>query len=221
MAIDSIVQSDKSLELYELAQDISSLLKVDLGSGTVPSEKAMVDQQNSLMKYRNYLVSVIIEKEIDPADNNLMLEEFLSQYGLELPFDIKKYIDEGDIVEIYSEDFVQIYRNSEFFKFCSYDIYTILSNPFDKLFRRDPEITEAIVKRAIACMGAAKGVEPAGVPPHLMQEHFARNSKVFKIHHKWCSPVLSKETGAVMGFFCSQRAELYSESNVVGIGISN
>ena len=113
---------------------------------------------------------------------------------------------------------MQMYRNQEFFKFCSYDIFTVLTQPFDVLFRRDAEISQLIFQRAQACLKEMKGVEPANVPPHEMQEHFARNSKIFSIDHKWCSPVVSSLTGKTLGLFCSQRATEHGKSNVSGIG---
>ncbi len=148
----------------------------------------------------------------------MKFNEFLDKYSLRVPFAPEEFIADGDIVEVYTEDFVQLYRNNNFFKYCSYDLKTLLQHPFDVLFRRDEEVTRKIAERALECLNHGKGIEPVGIEPHLMQEHFARNNRVFRIEHKYCSPVFSKVTGQVMGFFCSQRATPFGHSNVSGLG---
>lgn len=204
----------------DIVHDIVRLLGINKSFETTPNHLS-ADSFNKLVANRNYLLHTITEKRIHPSDDIRMLQEFLDQHNLYLPFELKKYIDEGDIIEIYSEDFVQIYRNKTFFEFCSYDMDTILSNSFDTLFRRDPEITKALLSQAQLCLTQFTGVQPIGTPVHYMQEHFANNSKIFKIEHKWCSPVVSKINNKTLGLFCSQKATLQGNSNVYGIGFVN
>jgi len=148
------------------------------------------------------------------------LQKFLDEHGFYLPFNIESYIDPGDIIEVYSEDCVQIYRNSALEKLCSYDRETLETQPFDVLFKRDLEITEALIERTKECLGGPKEVSAINVAPHYMQEKYAKNSRVFYIEEKWCSPLLSKKTDNVMGFFASQQARLVGESNIAGLGNS-
>lgn len=146
------------------------------------------------------------------------LENFLKERDLYLPFDSADYIDPGDLVEVYSEDCVQIYRNSNLEKICSYDRQTLETQPFNVLFRREDKITEKLVARALQCISGQKSIEKINVEPHHMQENYAANSKVFYIEEKWCSPVFSIKTNNVMGFFATQSAKLVGDTNVIGIG---
>jgi hypothetical protein len=205
-------------QMADLAGEVAGLLNIALPVGTSPAVGDLSNQISQIQSYRNFLVHATIEKQIDPDDDILMLREFLDYHNLEVPFPLDRYIDKGDIVEVYGEDFIQIYRNRTFFNFCSYDIYTILTNPFDVLFRRDTEITEKLIRRGVECLTTMKGIEPIGVSPHLLQEHYARNSKVFLINDKWISPVFSKVTGKVMGLLNTKRAKVHGASNVTGIG---
>src|SRR5690606_12242299 len=99
------------------------------------------------------------------------------------------------------------------------DLYTVLAHPFDVLYRREPEINVRCLKAVQECLSnPGKGIRPVGVPAHTMQEHFARNNKVFRIEPKWLSPVYSKITGKVMGVLVTQKAHILGTSNVTGIG---
>lgn len=172
-------------------------------------------------KYRDFLVHAVTKERIKPSEDIKMLKEFLKAYKLRLPFELEDYVDEGDLLEIHTEDLVQIYRNRAFFDYCSYDLCTLLSHPFDVLFRRDPEVSERLVKIAVRALKEGKTIERVDAPPHYMQEHFARNNRVFRIEHKWISPVYSNVTNQVLGIFSSQSAQVVGTSNVTGIGFIN
>ncbi|MEQ1665720.1 MAG: hypothetical protein ABL927_10130 [Bdellovibrionales bacterium] len=218
--MNSLYQIEQLEPFSKIALDIANLLSIaPPPQNLLKNETALpAPILNSLVKYRNYLVHAIVEKEINPKNDILMFKSFLDFYSLTVPFDIEKHVSPGDIIEVYGEDFVQIYRNRTFFDFCSYDIYTLLSNPFQTLFRRDEDITAKITEKAMQCLTKGAGIEAVGVEPHLMQEHFARNDKVFEIENKWCSPVYSRVTGSVLGLFCTMKAKNKGRSNVHGIG---
>lgn len=216
----------KNLGTQEGLADIAMEIGVLLGVPSMPDtdfSHAQVPPQvvAAARVYRDFLIKAIIEERINPRNDLEMLRLFLDSHSLKLPFEAETYIAPGDIVEIYCEDMVQIYRNRTFFEFCSYDLYTILSQPFDVLYRRDPAVSKRLVERGMECFTTMKGIELTGVPKNLMQEHFARNSKVFEIEQKWLSPVISKITGKTVGIFATQRAERKIDSNVVGIGFVN
>lgn len=203
-----------------IIKEIAMLLNVPARSDTSVRYDVTQKQVDELGQYLGFLRNSIIEKRIDPEDEWAMFENFLEYYNLYANFDLKTYIQKGDIVEAYSEDFVQIYRNRTFLKLCSYDLYTLLSHPFPMLFRRDEKITAQIVSRAIHCMTKGEGIEPVGVENNNLQEQFARNSRVFEIQHKWCSPLFSRRTDRPMALFCTMQARCIGESNVTGIGFT-
>lgn len=171
----------------------------------------------SLLKFSEVLKKAEIER-IPLDDDCGLLNLWLKEMGFYLSFDPKDYLSKGDIVEIYDRDFVQIYRNNTFYKFCSYDPLTLATTPFPQLFKRDDHINEIIFKRAQECLKNLKSIRTIDTPLHTMQEHFARNSRVYEIEHKYCSPVFKSSSNESIAFICTQKASYIGESNIIGMG---
>nr|BFD60039.1 hypothetical protein CKG001_21460 [Bdellovibrio sp. CKG001] len=79
-------------------------------------------------------------------------------------------VDE-DIVEIYSEDHIQLFRNFTFFDFCSYTLEELHTNEWWALFERDEEITTKIIEevRKVFSEEVRETFAP-DIPKHVLRE---------------------------------------------------
>lgn len=184
---------------------------------TALSETQKLHAMQSLIQFASIIVDAETHR-IDITKNLDFLKFWLQEMGFEAHFDLEKYITNDDIVEIYDHDLVQIGRNHIFYKFCSYDPLTLATVPFHELFRRDNSINEIIFTHAKKCLDSSTKVHKIETPIHTMQEAFARNSKVFEIEHKYCSPLFKRGSHEPIAIFCTQRAKYIGDSNISGTG---
>lgn len=103
----------------------------------------------------------------------------LNKLGLVPRSDLFSRVTDEDILEVYSSDGRQLYRNFRFFDFCSYTMEELYSLEWWSLYKRDESITEklyAIVAK-IFTGEIAETVVP-DCPSHVVSE----TSSAGKIH---------------------------------------
>lgn len=129
----------------------------------------------------------------DIQDEIMLFNEVLRINGLAARDNVSKYFDYGDIIEIYSLSFTQIYGNLQFMRFCSYDLFTLYTKPFYELYSRNSEYDLQIKTIMETCFNSFTKTEPFAVEPHLLKEIHQKSNKLFKVHPKWISPLVNKD----------------------------
>lgn len=100
--------------------------------------------------------------------------------GLVPNSDLFSHITNDDIVEIYSKDHVQLFRNFAFFDCCSYTLEELYTYEWWSLFERDEEITQKILKETHRVFsGEVEGTFVPDVPKHALRE--ARSAERFSL----------------------------------------
>ncbi|UXR63153.1 hypothetical protein EZJ49_08695 [Bdellovibrio bacteriovorus] len=91
--------------------------------------------------------------------------------GLVPRAELFNHIRNEDIVEIYSEDHIQLFRNFTFFDFCSYTLEELHTNEWWALFERDEEITTKIIEevRKVFSEEIRETFTP-NIPKHVLRE---------------------------------------------------
>ena len=118
------------------------------------------------------------------------LWRMFGKLGVRPRADLMSVIEQGDIVEIYNSDFVQIYRNLPFFEVCSYSLDELLSRPFFELFRRDEPVTAAIVGVAQKMLaGEMDGIYAWPIGVHTIEETESPLRLRSVIEQKFVSPL--------------------------------
>lgn len=155
---------------------------------------------------------------VERFDFNLQEDEFLSQsdeveclkhafdeYGLCFGDEEFGFISQGDIVELYNLENIQIYRNLEFLKVAPYDLATILSSKWTDLYERPSDITQAIATRVgeILSSNVIKA-SPFNVPIHPMKAVSNAEQVVVEINLKFIKPVFDRVTKEKRGFVATQ-----------------
>lgn len=85
--------------------------------------------------------------------------------------DLFSYLTNDHVVEIYSRDHIQLFRNLKFFEICSYTLEELLSNEWWVLYHRDENITQKIFQEAQKIFsGEVKTTFEPEVPRHILRE---------------------------------------------------
>ena len=71
----------------------------------------------------------------------------LKELGLRPASGLFETMSEGDVVEIYDLKNIQIFRNLQFFRYCSYTLEDLYSRPWTELFvRREEGVTDTLLE---------------------------------------------------------------------------
>jgi hypothetical protein len=118
-------------------------------------------------------------------------------------------IEQGDIIEIYNSEGIQIYRNFEFFDKCSYSLLDLLSHEWNVLYERSQTMTDAILSRVYQVIQNSTGTEGFGIEDHTLREKFHPTGKIFRMRLKYISPlVLEGSTGRNVAEIHNLKAEV-------------
>ncbi len=121
------------------------------------------------------------------------------------PSDIFDKIDlDCDVIEIYSPEGIQIFRNLRFFDICSYTLDEIFAYDWPELYSRELAITQGILSLVEKMFeGKIQVTTPANIEIHTVKEIFSEERNEYIIEQKLFSPVLrvNKTIGGVLGTF--------------------
>jgi hypothetical protein len=180
-----------------------------------------IQVQNRITKNIQDYVEIIMETEPDlsneksPLETELKcLEGALTRFGLKPLDDISSYLTKGDVIEIYNKEGVQLYRNFEFFKNCSYSLMDVITNEWFILYERPQQSINAMFGQAALVVEQGKQTIPWVVPEHIMKERYLNAKRAFKIKCKYISPLTDK-TGKSVAVLTTMQAELISEGDEV------
>jgi hypothetical protein len=166
------------------------------------SEEKLIEFQLNLQKYVDQCeTSITLEL---PALNDLRLTWYaIRKLNLRGPDDLFSALSEKDCIEIYDKNGVQMYRNFEFFRFCSYSVEELLTAPWYELFARDPEIQKNMQLEAQRVMTISREHFRSSIPKHLTDETNPGRRRV-EIEFLTISPLFGP-TGKTEAFLSSSQ----------------
>lgn len=117
-------------------------------------------------------------------------------------------IGSGDIVEIYSDEQVQLFRNLEFFDFCSYTLEELFCVEWYRLFARDESVSRDILKMLEEIYSKK---HPEGLtmplPYHIVVESLSRDRFSMDFCMKFIAPLYKNKQ--IVGVVCVEQAKLH------------
>ena len=227
LIIDNIDEELESL-LFDL-QEVLSKRKVDFQPFTPGSQKIFKQKPYEMkagvlhgtQAYLEILKTFIniseTSEDFETVDEDIQLLEIaLNRFNLKPPRDERfGFLKQGWVVEIYNREMIQIYRNFEFFRQCSYDLYSVLVNEWHVLYERNSQITNAIFKRVGYVLEQGKETIPFNIPDHTLKERYLDHNKIFFSSTKYLTPLFDKKTGKRAGFMnCIESYPIAKMSNV-------
>lgn len=108
--------------------------------------------------------------EVDLEKEKLFLKRALDHYGVWIHDDFWSSLRKGHLIEVYGQEMIQIYRNIEFFKYCSYTLLDISIFEWYSLWERPRSVFEMIMDVARSVLVKQTPITKFKVPQHVLRE---------------------------------------------------
>ena len=156
----------------------------------------------------------LLEENIPASGINLsqevrLLKLALEKFGLKIkdPGFIER-LDEGDIIEVYNSEGIQLYRSWSFFKICSYSLVDLLVYDWNTLYERPVSIVNSLMELAPKLFQPETMTVPYGLPDYILIERYRERNRALNVKMKLASPLIDKKTGATVAFLSTAVADL-------------
>lgn len=117
-------------------------------------------------------------------------------------------LDKGDIIEIYDSNFVQLYRNLVFMRYCSYDLVSLVTHSHSELYAVAEDDYAHLHRALFDVFNSAWKATSLSVKPYLLKEKFGQRDHVFEICLKVCCPLVN-EKGEKAAFIVTNHCSDY------------
>ena len=155
------------------------------------------------------LFESMVHEKVKLTDSKQLLWRSCRALRLTPRSDIFDQIGDEDVVEIYSTQQKQIFRNLQFFKYVSLTLEDLYCDTWYDLTRRDPVREAELGQAALKLLsGEVEDSLPIEVPEHLVHEIDTEKMLTISIRVKWLSPVTNE--GQLAGVL------VINESRLVG-----
>lgn len=198
-----------SMSLAKMLQNVG--LKTQAGLEGFPHFNQLTNLEKTtaierLQFYYDLCMEQLIEGQ-SLRDSKKFTWRALVKLGLSPQSDLLDRIGEGDIVEIYNEEQVQLFRNLEFFDICSYTLEELFCIQWWRLFQRDEAVSSEILKLVNDLYSKKYPNGVAGpLPQHTVLECLSRDKFKIDFFMKYIGPLYkNKQVGALI---CLEQAAL-------------
>ena len=131
--------------------------------------------------------------------------------------DFMRNFNEGDICEAYTPMHQQIFRSLEFFKTCSYDLFTMTVVPWNELFSRPVPVRKMILDLAEKILLEKLKSVAHPIPDHVIQECYGGNNRSFLYSLKQAGALLDSVTNEPKGYVTIIRVHELEETTQPGM----
>jgi hypothetical protein len=132
-------------------------------------------------------------------DSAYLLSSTLASYGYSLCRGVTELLGDDDVIEVYTKDLTQLFRNLKFLEVCSYPLSDLYVYDWVELYRRPFTITDTLVKQTLDVLSKLPGeTVRCEVPDHVLEEVFSTERRKFFIRQKILSPILDRN-GQIVG----------------------
>lgn len=208
-------QSQRIIHLCEEIAEVLSRVEIRLKPTSEKSllqlstleEPVLSGIEAGLGFYRDVIQSISRTPDLSTALEIELLEKAFGKLGVRPKSSRwRTLIQSGQLIEIYNLEMVQVYRNFEFFKQCSYDLLTLVTFPWNSLYLRPSSVTKALYARAQQILESTQETTHYHLPPHVLKENLPNSRKVFLVEMKTLTPLLDDqgETRLFLHFVSSE-----------------
>ena len=171
------------------------------------------ERQKKVILQIHTMLNIFSSQDIEPTNTNdghsekSLVTRALNFYGLEFRDDFWKVVEDGDIIEIYNEDQIQVFRTLNFFKVTIYSLLDLLVKEWYELWERSSMALASMQNIADTTLkGQQRGIVRASVMPHVVKEKYnAFNVENFEsitghAYFKYVCPLYKKDLPMIKGF---------------------
>jgi len=162
------------------------------------------------------------KKSLQNSENNFgslknngdLLWQAIKDLGYRQPSGFFACLEPDDVIEIYDSQNLQIWRNINFMKICSYTLEEMLCLPWYERYDRDNEDTEKIIKSVQKVMGSK---EPTylneAIGNHIFEEKTSRKQFVLNARHDYFCPLFG-ESGSPEAFVVTSKVKILKQKRI-------
>lgn len=135
------------------------------------------------------------------------------EFGVRPPSDFFSKIGPDSVIEVHSREGVQIFRNFNFYRYCSYSIEELYSQSWNNLYTRDLSIVDSM-KGFLGQIydGTVQSTVAPPVPSYRATElHSARRYEV-EVSWDWGAPLFDLKTSDPVASIAIETAKVISSS---------
>lgn len=131
---------------------------------------------------------------VDLKDEEALVRFALPRLGLTASQGTMDKIKDGNVIEIYNAQNIQIFRNITFMEFCSYSLLDLITFEFYELYERSTHITAKLLDAGREVLGTAidfLDFAEKNVPQHTLREKFSDARDQYLVTMKYLCPLYS------------------------------
>lgn len=149
------------------------------------------------------------KQKINPRDPVHFMRLGLSRQGYFCSQEFWNTVNDEDLIEAYTVEHMQLFRNMKFMEICGYSLMEILSYDWPTLFERSQVVTTRMIELMDKCVREEK-ILKMDTPAHYMKERMALTRQVVKVDFRHVAPLYTGP-GKAKGYIISCRAEMVDE----------
>lgn len=173
--------------------------------------------ERTLAEVRNFreLCQESVQPEGIAKNDRQLLWNTLRKLKAVPPSDIIDKIEDQDVIEVYNTQFIQIFRNLNYFDISSYTLVEVFTHQWDELYEREnPNIGQQMMNVALSVIsGKARATFPCGVDSHVLKERFSEEQLRLNMIPGYVSPLFDRDHQLVGAIFTS-KVEILADQSV-------
>lgn len=142
------------------------------------------------------------------------LKRALSRADLRLAddhfFDV---IDEGDIIEVFSIEGVQLYRSWSSYQYCSYSALELKLYDWDELYMRPSWVAKTLWEMLPQVLMPGAKTLAYDIPEYVMTERLHKQKRALLFKMKYVSPLVSISEGRTTAFVSTGALKVLKEAS--------
>lgn len=156
--------------------------------------------------------------EVNRLQERRFAEKALAHFNLRAHADFWETLRDGQIIEIYGLDMIQLYRSLSFFKFCGYSLLDISVHEWYVLWDRPKRAIELLVDYTQRALSHDIPCESFTLPRHIIRESFSTGlTEMFKPRAYLAEfkhfGTLTDADGRPAGIICTSEGEFLAEGD--------
>jgi hypothetical protein len=185
----------------------------------VVDDAALKQTFSYLTTYLKVISDVTSNIEPQPIRTARQLDDFLNHHKLKLvDRNFLKSLRSTDLVEVYTLDHQQIFRNPQFFNITSYDLETLIFVPWQHLFWRHQSVQDLIIKVLDEVVKQKQGaLEKPPIPQHLLRECFDGHDRAIHYKMEKVGCIVDEELDEAMGYITILNASKVKDGHNISI----
>lgn len=145
---------------------------------------------------QSHFIEDALRAGLKATDEIGMLNFALSKLNLLGDSSLLGEIREGDVIDIFNSEYVQIYRSYTYFALCNYSLVELSAYPWYELYERSTNLTKQLIEIADKVLsGQLSRVSFEHLPEYTLRERLTDEHAAFLVKEKFGIRLVSPVTG--------------------------